>query len=211
MSQYTLNTQARTQKGRSASRRLRKANRVPAILYGKHTAPEGLSVETPEFTKLLKAVGGRAVLVELNIEGRAEKALSFIQEVQRDPITDRFLHIDFQAVKADEKIELEVPVRTKGEAVGVKTQGGVLEVIAHQLRIRCLPANLPSAVEIDVSALKVGEVLKVGDLTELSGVEFLDAKGHPVLSCVEPVGEAGGATANAAADAKPDAKKGGKK
>jgi len=211
MSQYTLNTQVRAQKGRSASRRLRKANRVPAILYGKHTAPEGLSVETPEFTKLLKAVGGRAVLVELNVEGRAEKALSFIQEVQRDPITDRFLHIDFQAVKADEKIELEVPVRTKGEAVGVKTQGGVLEVIAHQLRIRCLPADLPSAIEIDVSALKVGEVLKVGDLTGISGVEFLDAKGHPVLSCVEPVGEAGGGTANPAADAKADAKKGGKK
>jgi len=211
MSQYTLNTQVRTQKGRSASRRLRKANRVPAILYGKHTAPEGLSVETPEFTKLLKAVGGRAVLVELTVEGRVEKALSFIQEVQRDPITDRFLHIDFQAVKADEKIELEVPVRTKGEAVGVKTQGGVLEVIAHQLRIRCLPADLPSAIEIDVSALKVGEVLKVGELAEISGVEFLDSKGHPVLSCVEPVGEAGGGTANAAADAKPDAKKGGKK
>jgi len=211
MSQYTLNTQVRTQKGRSASRRLRKANRVPAILYGKHTAPEGLSVETPEFTKLLKAVGGRAVLVELTVEGRPEKALSFIQEVQRDPITDRFLHIDFQAVKADEKIELEVPVRTKGEAVGVKTQGGVLEVIAHQLRIRCLPADLPSAIEIDVSALKVGEVLKVGELAGISGVEFLDSKGHPVLSCVEPVGEAGGGTANAAADAKPDAKKGGKK
>jgi len=207
MSQYTLNTQVRAQKGRSASRRLRKANRVPAILYGKHTAPEGLSVETPEFTKLLKAVGGRAVLVELNIEGRAEKALSFIQEVQRDPITDRFLHIDFQAVKADEKIEIEVPVRTHGEAAGVKTQGGVLEVLAHQLRIRCLPGDLPAAVEIDVSPLKVGEVLKVGDLVGISGVEFLDAKGHPVLSCVEPVGEAGGSSNNApAADAKPAAK-----
>lgn len=189
MSEYILNTKARTQKGRSASRRLRKANCIPAILYGKHTKPESLVVETPEFTRLLKAVAGRAVLVELNCEGRSEKALSFLQEIQRDPMTDRFLHIDFQEVKAGEKIEIDVPVRSKGESIGVKSQNGVLEILTHELRVRCLPKDLPAIIEIDVSALEVGEVIKVSELTAIPGVEFLDAKGQPIISCVEPVEE----------------------
>jgi large subunit ribosomal protein L25 len=201
MSEYTLNTKARAQKGRSASRRLRKANCIPAILYGKHTKPEGLAVDTPEFTRLLKAVAGRAVLVELNIEGRNEKALSFLQEIQRDPITDRFLHVDFQEVKADEKIEIDVPVRSKGESVGVKSQNGVLEILAHELRVRCLPKDLPAIIEVDVTELEVGEVIKVSELPVIAGVEFLDHKGHPVISCVEPVEEVASAAAPTAAAA----------
>jgi large subunit ribosomal protein L25 len=201
MSEYILNTKARTQKGRSASRRLRRANCIPAVLYGKHTSPESLVVETPEFTKLLKAVAGRAVLVELNCEGRSEKALSFLQEVQRDPMTDRFLHIDFQEVKAGEKIELDVPVRTKGESIGVKSQNGVLEILTHELRVRCLPKDLPAIIEIDVSALEVGEVIKVSEMAALPGVEFLDMKGQPVISCVEPVEEISSASGSGAATA----------
>ena len=106
--QFILNVAERAQTGRSASRRLRKANRVPAILYGKHTKPESLSIEGPEFVKLLKSVGDRAVLIELQRNGN--KALSFLQEVQRDPITDKYLHVDLQEVKADEKFEIRVPV-----------------------------------------------------------------------------------------------------
>ncbi len=189
MSQYILNTKARTQKGRSASRRLRRANCIPAVLYGKHSKPESLVVDTPEFTRLLKAVGGRAVLVELTCEGKTEKALTFLQEVQRDPMTDRFLHIDFHEVKAGEKIEITVPVRTKGESIGVKGQNGVLEIITHSLHIRCLPKDLPATIVVDVTELEVGEVIKVADLSAITGVEFLDQKGQPVISCVEPVEE----------------------
>src|SRR5215208_5732111 len=103
--QFKLNVVSRAQTGRSATRRLRKANRVPAILYGKHTKPESLSIEGPEFTRLLKTVGDRAVLIELqrNGNGNAAKALSFLQEVQRDPMTDKYLHVDLQEVKSDEK------------------------------------------------------------------------------------------------------------
>jgi len=85
-----------------------KSNRVPAILYGKHTSPESLSIEGPEFVRLLKTVAGRAVLIELARDDKADKALSFLQEVQRDPITDKYLHVDLQEVKADEKFEIRV-------------------------------------------------------------------------------------------------------
>ena len=187
--QFKLNVSPRAQTGRSASRRLRKANRVPAILYGKHTSPESLSVEVPEFTRLIKAVAGRAVLVELERADKSDKALSFLQEVQRDPITDKYVHIDFQEVKANEKFEIRVVVRLVGESFGVKNQSGVLEMNTQQLRVRCLPKDLPESIIVDVTELKVGETIKVGELKAIPGVELMDGKGQPVVSCVEPVAE----------------------
>jgi large subunit ribosomal protein L25 len=212
--QFILNVATRAQSGRSASRRLRKANSIPAILYGKHTSPEKLAVDTPEFVRLLKAVAGRAVLVELHRKDKAEKALSFLQEVQRDPLTDQYLHIDLQEVKADEKMEIRVPLQVTGESFGVKNQSGVLEIATHTLRVRCLPKDLPSVIEVDVTELKVGETIKVAELKPVAGVDFLDQKGQPVVSCVEPVAEivqeaaatpAAGAAAPAAGAAAPAA------
>jgi large subunit ribosomal protein L25 len=184
-----LKVATRAQTGRSSSRRLRKANRIPAILYGKHSDPEKLSIEVPEFTKLLKSVAGRSLLIELKREDKAEKALSFLQEIQRDPITDRYLHVDLHEVKPDEKFEIRVPVRVVGESFGVKNQSGVLEIASHMLRIRCLPGDLPEAIEIDVTSLNVGQTIKVGELKAVEGVTFMDDKGQPVVACVEPVAE----------------------
>jgi len=203
--QLILNVSARAQTGRSASRRVRKANQIPAILYGKHTNPEAISIEAPEFVRLLKTVAGRALLIELNRADKATKALSFLQEVQRDPITDKFLHVDLQEVKSDEKLEIRVPVQVVGESFGVKNQSGVLEIATHALRIRCLPKDLPPVIEVDVTELKVGEAFKVGTLKAIAGVEFLDSKGQPVVSCVEPVGEIAAATPAAGAAAAPAA------
>lgn len=207
MSQFILNTSARTQTGRSASRRLRKANRIPAVIYGKHTSPESVVVEVPEFKRLLKAMDGRAVLVELNRGG--QKSLSFLEEIQRDPITDQYLHIDFQEVNAKEEIEVNVPLRITGESFGVKNQNGVIDITTHELRVRCLPKDLPAVVTVDISALQVGEMIKVSELAVLEGVEFLDNPGQPVVICTEPVeevAEAADAEVPAAvAGAKPDA------
>jgi len=185
----TLKVATRAQTGRSASRRLRKVNRIPAILYGKHSAPEKLSIEVPEFTRLLKTVAGRSLLIELSREDKAEKALSFLQEIQRDPITDRYLHVDLHEVKSDEKFEIRVPVHIVGEAFGVKNQSGVLEIATQALRVRCLPGDLPESIDIDVTALNVGETIKVGEIKPIPGVTFLDDKGQPVVACVEPVAE----------------------
>ena len=185
----SLKVAPRTQTGRSASRRLRKVNRIPAILYGKHSDPEKLSIEVPEFTRLLKSVAGRSLLIELNRDDKPDKALSFLQEIQRDPITDRYLHVDLHEVKPDEKFEIRVPVRVTGESFGVKNQSGVLEIASHVLRIKCLPSDLPEIVEVDVTPLNVGQTIKVGELKPIPGVAFLDDKGQPVVSCVEPVAE----------------------
>ncbi|HVZ64556.1 MAG TPA: 50S ribosomal protein L25 [Lacunisphaera sp.] len=188
MKSYQLNVAPREGTGRSASRRLRKAEKIPAILYGKHTKPENLAVAAPEFTKLLKEIAGRATLIELKRDQGAS-ALSFLQEIQRDPITDRYLHIDLHEVKENEKMVIHVTVHVVGEAYGVKTEGGILETASHRLRIRCLPKDLPAFIEVDVTELKVGGSIHVSELKPIKGVEFLDDKNQAVVLCVEPPAE----------------------
>jgi len=188
MKKFQLTVTPREGTGRSASRRLRKAEKIPAILYGKHTKPENLAVAAPEFIKLLKEVAGRATLIELKRDAGAT-ALSFLQEIQRDPITDRYLHIDLHEVKENEKMVIHVATHVSGEAYGVKTEGGILETAAHRLRIRCLPKDLPAFIEVNVTELKVGGAIHVGELKPIPGVEFLDDKNQTVVLCVEPPAE----------------------
>jgi large subunit ribosomal protein L25 len=198
MKKYQLTVTSREGTGRSASRRLRKAEKIPAILYGKHTKPETLAVNAPEFTKLLKEIAGRAALVELKREQGAN-ALSFLQEIQRDPITDRYLHVDLQEVKENEKMIISVAVRVTGEAYGVKTEGGVLDTATKRLRIRTLPKDLPDFIEIDVTELKMGESIHVSDIKQIAGVEFLDDPQQAVVLCVAPPEEEAAPVAEATA------------
>jgi large subunit ribosomal protein L25 len=179
----TLKVSVREESGRSASRRLRKSEQIPAILYGKHTDPVKLAVNSKEFILLLRQIAGRKTIIELEAEGR-EKSLSFLQEVQRDPITDRYLHVDFVEIHADEKFEVEVPVVIKGESVGVRMHNGVLEFVSHSVRVRCLAKDLPGAIEVDVTDLDVDQSIKVGTLPTLEGVEYRDPEGQPVISIV---------------------------
>ena len=188
MKKYQLTVTAREGTGRSASRRLRKAEKIPAILYGKHTKPENLAVNGPEFVKLRKEIGGKAALIELKRDAGAT-ALSFLQEIQREPITDKYLHLDLQEVKENEKMVISVTIHVTGEAYGVKTEGGILETASHRLRIRCLPKDLPPLIELDVTELKVGEAIHVAELKPIPGVEFLDDKNQTVVLCVEPPAE----------------------
>jgi large subunit ribosomal protein L25 len=188
MKTYQLTVTTREGTGRSASRRLRKAEKIPAILYGKHTKPENLAVNAPEFVKLLKEIRGRSALIELKRDA-GSAALSFLQEIQRDPITDKYLHLDLQEVKENEKMVISVAIQVVGEAYGVKTEGGILETAAHRLRIRCFPKDLPAFIEVNVAELKVGEAIHVAELKPISGVEYLDDKNQTVVLCVEPPAE----------------------
>jgi len=188
MKTYQLTVTPREGTGRSASRRLRKAEKIPAILYGKHTKAQNLAVNAPEFIKLRKAISGRSALIELKREAGAS-ALAFLQEIQRDPITDKYLHLDLQEVKENEKMIINVAILVVGEAYGVKTEGGILETAAHRLRIRCLPKDLPDFIEVNVTELKVGGAIHVSELSSIAGVEYLDDKNQTVVLCVEPPAE----------------------
>ena len=182
-----LKVTQREETGRSASRRLRRANQIPAILYGKHTDPVKLTIDAREFTKMLISISGRKTIIELEGEGR-DKSLSFLQEVQRDPIKDIFLHADFREIRADETFEVEVPIVVKGEAIGVKMQNGILEIATHTVKVRCLAKDLPGAIEIDVTNINVEETVKISGLPQLEGVEYRDPASQAVISIL--MGEA---------------------
>jgi large subunit ribosomal protein L25 len=203
MRQVSLTISSRQGLGRNAAKRTRSSGRVPGVVYSRHAAPSAVSVAYPDMKKLLLSVGEATTLIELDREGG--KLLTIIKEVQKDPLTDKITHVDFQEVKQDEKIEANVTVRTVGEAFGVKNENGILDLTSHQLRVRCFPRDLPEYIEVDVTELKVGQNLHVGQLKEIPGVEFRTSKGQSVVACTEAVAEVAASTPAAAAAAAPAA------
>lgn len=159
--------------GRNQVKHRRAAGRVPAIIYGHRMTPKPVEVVETDLTHLLHQTGGEVALVDLSIEGESEPHLTLIKEVQHHPLSQRVLHVDFQAVVADEPVTVAVPVETVGEARGVK-EGGVLEHIRHELTIRVLPRALPEMLTVDVANLGVDESITVADMTPPEGVEILE-------------------------------------
>jgi large subunit ribosomal protein L25 len=170
--QLKLAAQVRTSAGRSAVKKIKQQGLVPAVIYGATHAPQLLQVNAREFSNLLSRATGEHLLVELEItgEGKPEKNLALIQEVQHEPLKGSVLHIDFHAVSADEKIHAEIPVEPFGEASGVKNFGGILEVALHSIEVECLPKDLPEIIRIDVSALGLNDAVHVRDLQLPAGV-----------------------------------------
>jgi large subunit ribosomal protein L25 len=178
-----LAAEKREDSGKGVARKLRASGRVPAILYGHGMPPLPLSVDSKELFHVFHTGAGANVLVELVVDGTEHLAMP--REVQRDHIKGRFIHVDFLIVRHDEKIEIDVPVRVVGESPGVKA-GGVLEHHLWDIRVECLPTNVPEAIEVDVSALEIGDSLRVADLTAPNGVTILANPDESVIAAVQP-------------------------
>ena len=188
MKQLTLNVAPRAGVGRGGSRRVRQSGRVPAIVYGKIREPQTVSVDAPELLRLLKGIAGSAAIIELKESGTGDR-LSIIQEIQRDAITDRILHVDLHEVSADEDLEIEVTVHAAGDCVGVRVENGILETVSHRVRVRCLPKDLPAFIEVDVTNLHINDALHLRELPALPGVKYIGNPDQPIFAVVEPVVE----------------------
>jgi len=186
-----LKAKARTETGKDAVKRLRVQGVVPAVIYGAHTKPINVAVAVKDLEKVLHHAGGENVLVDLQVdeEGQTKNRLALIQEVQHHPFEDTILHIDFHEVRATEKLRTNVSVRPVGEPAGVKTGGGVLEYVMRELRVECLPKDLPEIVEVNVEKLEIGQSIHVGDIAAPAGVTLLDDKGQTVFLVVAPITE----------------------
>ncbi len=184
MNQLELKVFPREETGRNINRRLRAAGKIPAVIYGKK-GNQPLIIEQNDFRALWKMIAGVSALIQVEVEGK-ESALSIVKEVQRDPRTDHFIHIDFHEVSATETMHTHVAVRILNEAIGVKNEGGLLEVSAHELEIRCLPRDLPGTIDIDVSELSIGDSIHIRDLTDIKGVEFIGDAELQIVSCMAP-------------------------
>ena len=180
-----IEVQKRDQAGRGHCRRLRKSGRIPIVFYGK-SRNESYSLSEPDFRMM--DGGSGASLVELT-PNEGESSLALIKEVQRDPCTDMVLHIDFIEVTRGQELQTRVPLVIVGESQGVKMEGGIIDAMARDIEVRCRPSLLPSAIELDVTDLCLGDSLHVSSLPEIEGVTYL---GDPDLTLASCVGTASG-------------------
>lgn len=199
MKAVSLTAYPRTLAGRNAVKQVRAAGRVPAVVYGRQHAAQNLELDAAQLDAVIHHSVSENILVDLKVsEDARPERLALVQEVQHDPLDGHVLHVDLHEVARDERVTLAVPVESKGEPVGVKTGGGVLEHVLFKLKVRALPADLPEAIVVDVSGMQVNQTLHIGELPALPGVEFLGGKDVPVFTVAAPRTEAAAAEAAAA-------------
>jgi large subunit ribosomal protein L25 len=175
-----LNVDIRKEHGTSAARRTRLQNKVPAVVYHSGIEATPLSVDKISLNKALRT---GQMIFEVNVEDKNQFVL--VKEIQYHPVTDEIIHIDFQKVKEDEKISLEVAIRSTGEAQGVKL-GGLLVQMLNSVTVKCRPAEIPEFLEIDVTDMEMSTNLFVKDVTLPSDVEMITAQDIAVVSVQEP-------------------------
>jgi len=187
MKSVPLKAFPRTQVRRGEVKKLRGVGRVPAIIYGRQAKPQNLEVSEKEFGDLIHHSVSENLLVDLSVENDARaKRLALVQEIQHHPLDGKVLHVDFHEVSENEKVTVNVPVETSGEAAGVKNSGGVLEHILFKLKVRSLPKDLPEQIIVDVSSLELGKAIHIGEIKLPAGVEILGDKSIPVVSVAMP-------------------------
>jgi large subunit ribosomal protein L25 len=193
------------QKHRGPLKQLRSNGRVPAVIYGRQTKPQSLEISAREIGDLMHSHASENLLVDLSIENDARaKRLALLQEIQRHPINGKVVHVDFHEVAEDEKVTVQVPIETVGEAAGVKNSGGVLEHVLFKLKVRCLPKDLPEQITVDVSSLEIGKTIHIREVTAPQGVEILGDKNIPMVSVAAPRAEEEAAPATAEGKAASD-------
>jgi large subunit ribosomal protein L25 len=202
MKSVSLTAYPRTAARRGGVKKLRTTGRVPAVIYGRKVAPQNLELDNVELRNVIHHSASENVLLDLSVKDDARgKRLALVQEIQHHPLKGHVLHVDLHEVAEDEKVTIFVPVEAIGEAVGVKTGGGVLEHVLFKIKVRALPKDLPEQINVDVSALDIGKSVHVGEIPALSNVEFLGDKKTVVFSVAAPVTEAEEAAATAEAGA----------
>jgi large subunit ribosomal protein L25 len=201
---FELNAEVRTDVGKGASRRLRHANKIPAIIYGGDKDPVSLTMDHDKLFHALENEAFYSHILTINVDGKGEKAI--LRDLQRHPSKPTVMHADFQRVSATEKIHMNVPLHFENEdtAVGVKDQGGLISHNATDVEVICLAQNLPEYITVDVATLEVGHSLHLSDLVMPEGVELVQlalGEGHdqPVVSIHMPRG--GGAAEEEVAEA----------
>ncbi|MCF7765924.1 MAG: 50S ribosomal protein L25 [Verrucomicrobia bacterium] len=183
MKSVSLTAYPRTNSRRTGLKKVRGNNRVPAVIYGQHNPPQSLELNLKDLERLILHSVTENLLIDLSVEGDPKpKRLALVQDVQHHPLRGTMLHIDLHEVIETEKVTLVVPVETVGEPAGVKTGGGVLEHVLFKIKVRALPKDLPEVLQVDVSAMEVGQTIHVSDLKLDPGVEVLADPKIVVLS-----------------------------
>jgi large subunit ribosomal protein L25 len=178
-----LEAQPRVSGTKNDARRVRVGGKIPAVLYGAGKDAMSLSLDPRQVTRILQSETGHNTIFDLALDG-GERTKAMIVDWQYEPVKGALLHIDLKRIAMDRKLKVNIPIVLKGEAEGVKQQGGILEQIWREVEVECLPSDIPSYIEADVSHLVFGKVLRVSDLPHSEKLKFLTDANQPVAHVI---------------------------
>jgi large subunit ribosomal protein L25 len=217
MAEIVVSAKTREERGKNAARRLRRDGLIPGVVYGGKGGNIAVAVDPKVLRKVLRSETGRNTILKLDITDKGATA-AILKSWQVDPVRENFLHADFYRIAMDVAIRVTVPVATKGEAIGVKTSGGILELVLREIEVECLPGDIPEKIEVDVSELEINRAVRVSALPVSAKVKILEDPDQVVVHVVSVKEEVAAVTAApvaegeaAAAPSEPEVVKKGKK
>ena len=172
MKEVTLEVRSRRDKGKGVARKLRSNGTLPAVIYGHNEEPMPIELDYDLLYGTMHQAAGEKMLINLNVDGKDSGKKALIKEIQRDPVSGKMLHIDFQHVSLTEKIKIEIPIRVEGISEGIKNFGGIISWNIRRIMVSCLPTNIPDKVTIDVTPMKIHDSVHVKDII-LENVDIL--------------------------------------
>jgi large subunit ribosomal protein L25 len=181
---FTIEVTERTELGKGSCNRCRKAGFIPGVAYHRADTPLAVQVPYKEFTLLAKKARLSQVFTFKSSSAALNGKAAIVKEIQQDYVKGKVLHVDFQTLKDDEEITIQVPVKLVGEAPGVKVQNGILTLVTHEVTVTCLPKDIPSQLEVDISSLGLGQSIHASDIKLASNVELSDDPHETIVSVV---------------------------
>ncbi len=197
-----ITVERREDTGKEAARRMRRTGKIPGVVYGGGKDPFPIAVDRKSVQELLKQEAGENTIFLLKLKGGKQQRRAMIREIQVDPMTRDFIHIDFIRVTRGQKLTVSVPVELTGDCVGVR-HGGLLEFATREIEMEVLPRELPDKITVDISDLDVEENITVGDLADLmpKSARVLDDPGRVIVTIAAPRGAGAEAEEEEAAEA----------
>src|SRR6516225_7320722 len=189
---------------KNAARRVRAAGKIPAVLYGAGHDAIAVEVDPKQITRILFSETGHNTIFDVEVAGSAT-AKARIVDSQREPLKDQLIHIDMKRIALDKRLQVSVRVKLLGVAVGVKTQGGILDQVLREVEIECLPADIPNHIDVDVTGLGLHGVLRVSDLPHSDKIKYFNAEDATVAHVVAIREEVAATPAEGEAAAAPEA------
>jgi len=187
MATIQLDSKKRTMTGKGSARKLRSGGRLPVILYGPETSPIMLSLDYKHLQKILRGKSAENIIFDLKADSNEKNQSKrvMIKEIQKDPVTRDYLHVDFYEISMEKELEVDIPVYFINTPIGV-SEGGILEHTRRELKISCMPKNLVDRIEVDVSGLDIGQSLHVEDITLPPGLKSIEDGDLTIATVVAP-------------------------
>src|SRR5436190_18366875 len=199
MAEILVSAQNRADRGKNNARRLRAKGLIPAVVYGGKSEAQAVAVDPKTLLKVLRSESGRITILDLDF-GDGAKTSAILKSWQIDPVREHFLHADFYRIAMDVAIRVTVPIMARGEARGVKVDGGILEIIMRTVQVECLPGDIPERIEVDVTDLGIHDALRVSDLPPNAKLKVLDDADQVIVHVISVKEEAAPAAAAAPAE-----------